>query len=39
MKNIISKKLVFILLLLCSACAITEKCETETNKKECCSKK
>ena len=36
------KKIIFILILLCSSCAVTEKtnkCETETNKKECCSKK
>ena len=34
------KKLAFILLLFCSACAVTqttEKCDKE--KKECCSKK
>tara|TARA_R100001510_G_C7613466_1_gene176298 strand:+ start:297 stop:404 length:108 start_codon:yes stop_codon:yes gene_type:complete len=33
------KKILFILLLFCSACAVTEKCETEPTKKECCSKK
>jgi len=39
-KNKIMKKLLFILLLFCSACAVTqttEKCDKE--KKECCSKK
>ena len=38
------KKIIFILyILFCVGCATTtqttDKCETETNKKECCSKK
>jgi len=33
------KKLVFILLLLCSACTVTKEVQKTETKKECCSKK